>query len=289
MTWKNFDDLWNFSKPDATEAALRDLLPDAEASDDRGAHAELLTQIARTQGLQRKFDQANLTLDAAKALSKGAVGRATIRISLERGRILNSSGSPAEAKPHFVEAYEQAVSEQEDALAVDAAHMVAIAAEGDDIMAWNQKALDLANRSDDPRARRWRGSLFNNIGWSHHDRKDYEAALENFEAALAARRESGDAEQIRIAEWCVARAYRSIGRLEAALSIHRDALKAYEALGERPRFTYEEIAECLLALDRGPEAALYFRQAYAALAEDPWFVANEADRLERLRQLGEGA
>jgi hypothetical protein len=52
-------------------------------------------------------------------------------------------------------------------------------------------------------------------------------------------------------------------------------------------YVFEELAECLLIQDRGIEAKAYFRKAYDILSKDSWLQAQEADRLERLKQLGE--
>ena len=47
----DFDSLWNYEAPARTEAAFRALLPAAEASGDAEHHIQLLTQIARAQGV----------------------------------------------------------------------------------------------------------------------------------------------------------------------------------------------------------------------------------------------
>ena len=60
----DFDSLWNYNKPAETEAKFRQLLPMAEESGDPAYLAELKTQIARTLGLQQKFDQAHTLLDS---------------------------------------------------------------------------------------------------------------------------------------------------------------------------------------------------------------------------------
>ena len=65
----DFDALWNYDDPATTEQQFCALLSRAEQSDDRSYHAQLLTQIARTQGLQRKFSDAHATLDTAQALT----------------------------------------------------------------------------------------------------------------------------------------------------------------------------------------------------------------------------
>ena len=58
-TLPDFDALWDYDQPAKTEAAFRALLPQAEASGDSSYYIELLTQIARTQGLQRDFAAAH--------------------------------------------------------------------------------------------------------------------------------------------------------------------------------------------------------------------------------------
>jgi tetratricopeptide (TPR) repeat protein len=279
----DFDAQWDYDDPAGTEAAFRVHLPEAEATWDRGRHAELLTQIARTEGLQRRFDEAHATLDAAEALIDDGDSRAGVRLRLERGRTLNSSGDRAAADRLFVEAWEVASRTGQDGLAVDAAHMVAIT-RPDETLAWNERALALAESSAEPDARRWRGSLHNNIGWTKHGAGDYDAALAHFEAALACRREEGKPGDVRVARWCVARCHRSLGRIDEALTEQR-ALAA-ETPDAPDGYVQEEIAECLLALGRPDEARPHFRRAHELLAPDPWLAESEPERLERLDRLG---
>src|SRR4249919_3318384 len=92
-----FDSLWNYDDPAGTEAKFRELLPKAQAAGDSAYRAELLTQIARTQGLQQKFGEANATLDQADALIQPEMKTARVRSLLERGRGLNSSKEPEES------------------------------------------------------------------------------------------------------------------------------------------------------------------------------------------------
>ena len=214
--------LWDYNDPACTESKLRAVLAKAVASDDRGYHAELLTQIARAQGLQRQFDEAHATLDRADAMIGSDMRRAKVRLLVERGRVFNSSGSADKAKPLFVEAWELASGEGIDGLAVDAAHMVAAVEVREEGLKWNHKALDLANSSSDPDAQRWTGSLCNNIGWSHHSNGEYDKALIYFEQALQHRRAQGKADDIRIARWCIARCLRSLNRVEEALAVQRE-------------------------------------------------------------------
>ena len=50
-TLPDFDSLWNFDAPETSEAAFRAVLPVAKSSGDRDYLAQLLTQIARSEGL----------------------------------------------------------------------------------------------------------------------------------------------------------------------------------------------------------------------------------------------
>src|SRR6185503_17574880 len=89
-----FDKLWNYNDPVATEAKFRELLPAAEKSADLSHHAQLLTQIARTQGLQGRFDGAHATLDSVEKMLTDDLKLARVRYLLERGRAFNSAGQP---------------------------------------------------------------------------------------------------------------------------------------------------------------------------------------------------
>lgn len=66
MSQLDFDTLWDYGHPDQTEAVFRQLLPQAERDHGRSYYLQLLTQIARTQGLQRQFVEAHKTLDSVK-------------------------------------------------------------------------------------------------------------------------------------------------------------------------------------------------------------------------------
>jgi len=167
----DFDSLWNYKDPGATEQKFRALLPAAESSDDPGYHAELLTQLARSLGLERQFDSAHHLLDEVKPMLANLGPRPRVRYLLERGRTLNSSGRAAEAAPLFREAWDLANSNKLDFFAIDAAHMLAIVAPTDEQMGWNIKTVRIAETSSDPKAVRWLGSLQNNMDWAYFDQR----------------------------------------------------------------------------------------------------------------------
>ncbi len=283
----NITSLWNFQDPAASERSFRELLTKARDADDTDYTVQVLTQLARSRGLQREFDDAHKILDeAASALDDTCrVGR--LRLSLERGRTFNSSGKKKEAFTQFLRAFVQGHRMGEENLTVDAVHMLAIVAEGDESVLWNELAIDLAERANDSNAKRWLGALYNNIGWSYHDRDDFEDALDAWTKAEAWHMEHGKIHTQRIAKWAVGRGLRSLGRHDEALAKQRALLEEYESTGdEEAGFTREEIAENLLALGKGEEAKPFFTGAYERLKDNKWVANDEPERLERLRKLG---
>ena len=114
--------------------------------------------------------------------------------------------------------------------------------------------------------------------------KNQPAALAFFEDAIAFRKEQGKADEIRVAEWCFARALRSMGRLEEALAIQR----RLESEGTEDGFVAEELGELLALLGRQSEARPKFARAYEILSKDLSLQRDEPERLDRLRRLASG-
>jgi tetratricopeptide (TPR) repeat protein len=268
------DAIWDFGQPLATRERFQALLSDHPESGD-----EIRTQIARTLGLDRQFDEALQLLNQVDA-SKSTV--VSLRRDLELGRLRNSQQDKAGSIPYFESALNAAVAAGEDFYAVDAAHMLGIATTGEESLRWNEEAIRLVGNSSDPRARKWAGSLLNNTGWTYHEMGDFAAALQKFEAALEFQEQQGDPEKIRIARWCIARTLRSLGRLDDALAMQRELEQ-----GKEDGYVWEEIAEILHAQGKTEASRPYFARAHAELSLDAWLTANEAARIERLRELGQ--
>lgn len=272
MSTERIRALWDFNDPEGSEARFRDELSRADGD----WALELQTQVARAQGLQRRFDDARATLDALPPTPELPGNRWETLALLERGRVTNSSGDKAGARPWFDRAAKTPVAD----LRIDAIHMQAIVADPDEALQLNEQAIAEAQASNDPNARRWLGSLLNNTAWTHHDLGNLDRALQLFQDALAFRQEAGDPATIRIAQWCVARCLRSLNRVEEALSIQEDL-----ATQEESGFNEEELGECLFALGRLNEAKPHFKRAHELLSQDAWVSESEPERLERLLRL----
>jgi tetratricopeptide (TPR) repeat protein len=154
---KTLDRLWNFDDPQESEARFRAALAEGNYDDDE--RAELTTQLGRAIGLQGRFEEADALLDSID----GEEPTVAVRVLLERGRVLSSSGHAAMAVPLFEQAAELADHLSEDFLAVDALHMLAIA-DAAHAESWTRSALEYASTVHDPLTKRWMVALHNNLG-----------------------------------------------------------------------------------------------------------------------------
>jgi len=281
------DSLWNYNDPAESELKFRALLPKARSSGNEEYVAQLLTQVARAQGLQQSYDAAHRTLDDADALIAANMTTARARSLLERGRVLNSAGTREQAIPLFKAALDTALDAGLEYYAVDAAHMLGIATKGDESLHWNEQAIRLAEAAKDARARRWLGPLYNNTGWTYADMGRYEDGLRMFERDFQFRTAGGNAVQIGIARWSIAKMLRHLGRVQEALKHQFELLEDPARKGnDAEGYTREEIGECLLLLGRSEDAEPEFARAWELLKDDPWLRQDEPQRLARLKRLG---
>lgn len=281
----DIDSFWEYSDPAASEERFRQVLPGSKGD----ARLELLTQIARTYGLRQQFGEAHELLDEVEGQLDEAGSRPRVRYLLERGRTYNTSGSKEEARSLFVDAWDLALEENLEGLAVDAAHMVAITYAGHlEAVDWNRRGLELARTSQDTKAQALIPAMLNNNAWDLFDMERYSEALPWFEEAESEWTSRGNKAQIQIAWWSVARCLRALERFEEALAIQQD-LEAEHAVDDTvDGYVFEELAENLLALGRQEEAKPYFVKAFEELSKDSWIVENEAERLARLESLAAG-
>jgi tetratricopeptide (TPR) repeat protein len=250
---------------------------------------EAATQLARALGLQRRFADADATLDGIARELETVPARVRVRYLLERGRVRNSAGEPQRAVPLFHEALAACAGdaiEGAEFYRIDALHMLGLADVPQQRVAWDRQALAAAEAATDARARNWRGSLLHNLGWDAHDGGRYEEALDYWQRALAAREASGDPARTRVARWTVARGLRSLGRLDEAWAMQQALAAEAERNGAPDGYVYEELAEIALARGDAAAARPYAARAYARLRDDPELKATGRARLARLAAIG---
>jgi len=190
--------LWDFDDLDGSERRFNDQIL-KETSD--SGRAEVLTQLARVQGLRGRFAEGDRLIDQAHALSDGSAA-VEARIQLERGRLRNSGGDAGGALPMFKAAFDMAAIAFPDR-------------EGK--LEWTERGIRIASTSSDRDVAYWLGPLYNNLGWEYQDAGEHEAALDAFQRALAARERYPEMPAlIQHAKEAVADALRALGRDEEA-------------------------------------------------------------------------
>jgi tetratricopeptide (TPR) repeat protein len=272
--------LWDFDDLDATELRFQALLRDEGAD-----QPEILTQLARVQGLRGRFSEGEELLREAEA-GACASAAADARICLERGRLLRSSGDEESARPLFESAFATALEAGEEFLAVDAAHMAALVApDRAGMRSSTQRGLEIAEGSDDPEVAYWLGPLLNNLGWDHYEAGEYAPALEAFQRALEARERSPERPaEIEIARYAVGKTLRALGRPAEAAALLEQAVSWAESEGRPDGWFHEELAEDYAALGREADAREQARRALPLLGTDESFE-GDAERVARLRRL----
>lgn len=279
------DDLWDYNKPKETEKRFVELLEKSSGLNLKYL-LEIKTQLARTQSLQMNFEKSHEILDSVKDDLSPDMIVVQIRYLLERGRTYNSDNEKEKSKKLFKEAYDLSIKNGEDYYAVDCAHMMGIVEDSPEDLEWNEKAKQIAENSKDEKARKWLGSLYNNIGWSYHETENYVEALNNFRKALLYRESEKDIVKVLIAKWCVGRCLRSLGKIKEALIIQESILSERLERGmESNGYVYEELGEIYLLQKKEEESKIHFSKAYNLLSKNNWMQSNEATRLKRLLRL----
>ena len=275
--------VWDFDDLDASEQRFREQL---EREPDDVGRAEVLTQLARVEGLRGRFADADRILDEAEEAA-GSSPLVRMRIDLERGRVRRSSGDPEASMPLFVSAFEGAHALPHEFIAVDAAHMAAIAApDRAQRRAWTDRAIGLARASEDPEVVYWLGPLYNNLATDDFESGHPEAALDAFELALVEReRRPENPAAIAHARYGVGRALRELGRAEEASAQLEQAVAWTEETKKPDGWFHEELAEGYAALGRGEDAAAQARLALELLPEQDGSFEQEGERGRRLQEL----
>jgi len=239
--------LWNYSDPEGSERRFREALATANGDD----ALELQTQIARTYGLRRRFAEARQVLAGIEAAIPRASAQPQVRFHLELGRTYASAThEPQEITPEarekarsaYTEAFAKAKAARLDYLAIDALHMMnTVDAEPADQLAWDEKALAYMEASSQEEAKKWEGSLRNNLGYAYHLAGRYDEALVQFRLSLAAHERNGRAANVRIAHWMIARTLRLQGKVQEAIAIQLRLEREWNEAGDPDPYVYEEL------------------------------------------------
>ena len=224
MSLPNFDQEWDYSDPISTRLKFIAMYHELKDSAPESYQEELNTQIARTHSLNSEFDVAHNILDNIEKYPElKSHPQLYTRYLLERGRTFNSSGEKEKAYKVFEEAYKFSDAKDLDYHCIDAAHMMAIAAPnlGKKIESF-QNGIKQAEATEETRAKKWLGALYNNLGWDFHENQRFDEALEIFQKAKDYHLEFGTEQTQFVASWTIARCLRSLKRNDEAMKIQKE-------------------------------------------------------------------
>lgn len=239
-----------------------------------------LARRARVAGLSGNFQLGHQTLDEAAGLLSHGGEKAGAWIAIERGRLHNTAGDPQAALPFFLDAWEIARANADHNLAVDAAHMLAIASELAEAEKWTQTALDYIAANDVNH--HWTGTLHYNLGWTYYENGLYGQALARFRKDEKFQSDHGDAQTLKVSRYAIVKTLRAMGNLDEAVTLGRCIVEDAEAAGDKAPFVCEELAECYSTIGDGDLATDFAARAYDALSGNHAFVRDEPERLAKL-------
>ncbi len=239
--------LWDFGDPEISEARFLEAMYVANEDE----KLILKTQIARSYGMRMDFDRAREILSEVQPGLETVSDEVNAWYLLELGRTYCSTAHAKEAltteareiaRSSYRASFEQFRKLQLDFNAIDALHMMTtVDTAPDKQMHWNQQALDFMEQSGQVEAKKWEGSLRNNLGYAYHLAQRYEEALVDFDLSLKARQAAGNDNGVRIAKWMIARTLRAKDRLDEALVIQLDLEKEWDKIGSSDTYVYEEL------------------------------------------------
>jgi hypothetical protein len=205
LTSADIDKLWSFEDPVASEArfrAERARWPTAAPRRSRSTRRSRARSACRIVSARPDAARPDRAVDRGRAAARR--GSLAARVGPDAQFVRQPEG----AMSHFHAALARSADDRAPDAAfyrIDALHMLGIAAPPSQRTGFNRRALAAAEQATEPRARGWRASVLNNLGWSLLDDGDPTAALDAWQQALVVREAAGDVSRIRFAKWAVGR------------------------------------------------------------------------------------
>ena len=266
----------------------------AEMEGDATTRVEALAQVARCYSIRHLGDQGRPHLEQAGALASPTDPLGWSRYQNVKGVYQREDGDREGATVTFTALYDYCLEKALHERAINAAHMVAIAADAETQVAWGLKGIAAAEAGG---FEGWLAVLWNNLGWTYDELARYPEALAALETAREYHWKTGDDVAKLIADWSVGHAHRMVGDLQTAGAWMEKTLKWAEAryaaepgaeTAEWVGFSLKEMGEIAL-LERGANSGRYLlSQALEKLREaqmDQWDAAGFSELSARIEAL----
>jgi len=209
----------------------------AEKEKNAQVQVEALAQVARCHSLTEKLVEGRAWLERAAKLASKAEPLGWSRYLGVRGIFERESGDKAKAKATFEEMYAFCAEKALHKRAVDAVHHIAIVVPPAEQPAWALKGIAAAEKLGDDG---WLAVLWNNLGTTYEDLKQYDRMLDAYEKARVYHYKGADEQRKLVADWAVAHGLRLAGKPKEA----RELLEKTLAWAEK-RHAKEPGAETL--------------------------------------------
>ncbi|MBL4847875.1 MAG: hypothetical protein JKY65_20360 [Planctomycetes bacterium] len=185
----------------------------AKSAGDLSSEAEALAQVARMYSLTKRLDEGRPWLEKARALASEDHPWGWTRYLGVRGIFERESGEPKRSLATFAEYHDYAKERGLYTRAIDAAHHAAIVAPPAEQIRWAERGIAAAEAGDE---RGWLAVLWNNLGTTHEERKDWKAAVTAYTKAKEFHDQTGGPVQKIAAAWALGRAALRAGDLAQA-------------------------------------------------------------------------
>jgi len=290
------DQLFRSRSYDDARRVYEEAAKAAEEEGRRSTRIEALAQVARSYSITGDGEKGESWLNQAAALAQESEPLGWSRYRLVLGVYQREAGQREAATQTFIELYEYCLAHDLHERAVNAAHMVAIAADLETQVVWGKKGIAAAEAGGHEE---WLGPLWNNLGWTYDDLGRYEDSLQALITAREYHYRGGSDHAKLVADWSVGHAHRVVGEAGIAhewlTDVHLRATQRYER--DRSPDTAEwvghaarELAELAVAGGKTEEAYDLMREALSRLKEagmrkwDPAGFETLETRVQELRK-----
>jgi tetratricopeptide (TPR) repeat protein len=236
-------------------------IENARSEFNRPVETEALAQVARVNLIQGNSVEADRYLGEAAERASDSDPMGFSRYLGVKGRFEWKAGNLKKSRETFDQMYVYCNTNGLWARAVDAAHMIAIVAESvDEQIEWGRRGIEAAEAGG---VDEWLGPLWNNLGATYYDDKQFEYALD---AYLKARdyhwQFSGESAKLW-ADYSVGMSYRMLGQFDKAGQWLRPVLAWAERLGDNSAIgqACEDLGEIAIAQGRKSDGLSLLKRA----------------------------
>jgi len=233
----------------------------ARAEFNRPVEIEALAQVARINLVQERKEDGRKYLDEAARRASDSDPMGWSRYLGVRGRFEWQDKDLVKARATFDTMYVYCNTNGLWARAVDAAHMIAIVAESvEEQIEWGRRGIEAAESGG---VESWLGPLWNNLGATYYDNKQFDSALTAFLKAREYHWQYSDESAKLYADYHIGMVYRMLGRFDKAGQWLRPVLAWAERLGDHSAIAQacEDLGEIAIATGKPNDGLALLKRA----------------------------